>query len=108
MRSRKFSGFRSRWKTPHGVTTLDDGDDLAEERGSGALPAHVLDVVAVDELPRGDGLAGEALPGLPVRVEEGDPELARPQLVAEGVGRAPVLHGPPEHAPRRRLRLLLR
>jgi hypothetical protein len=48
-----------------------------------------------------------------VRLEVGDPELAPPQLVAEGAGRAKVLHGPPEHAPRRpclrrRLRLLLR
>ena len=98
---------------PHGVTAVDGGDDLAEERGSGALPAHVLDVVALDELPRDDGLAGEALPDFPVRVEVRRPELALPQLMAEGVGRAQVLHGPPEHAPRRpcvsrRLRLLLR
>jgi len=148
----------------HGVAAVDDGDDLAAERGGGALgvvalgddaveelpalaelhdevdrvpvlvgspelddvavarevvhdlhlPAHVLDVVSVDELPRGDGLAGEALPGLPVRDEVGDPELAPPELAAEGVGRAHVLHGPSQHAPhrprprpRRRLRLRL-
>jgi hypothetical protein len=148
---------------PHGVAAVDDGDDLAAERGGGSLgvvalgydaveelpalaelhnkvdrvpvlvcspelddvavarevvhdlhlPAHVLNVVAVDELPRGDGLAGEALPGLRVRDEVGDPELAPPELAAESVGRAHVLHGPPQHAPhrphvRRRLRLLLR
>jgi len=63
------------------------------------LPAHVLDVVAVDELPRGDGLAGEALAGLPVRDEVGDPELAPAELAPEGVGRADVLHGAAQHPP---------
>ncbi|WVZ69614.1 hypothetical protein U9M48_018379, partial [Paspalum notatum var. saurae] len=68
------------------------------------LPAHVLDVVAVDELAGGDGLAGEAPPRVAVRDEVGDPELAPPQLAPEGVGRAHVLHRPPQHAPHRRRR----
>jgi hypothetical protein len=141
---------------PHGVTAVHDGDDLAAERGSGALgvvspgedaveelpalaelhdevdrvavlvgapelddvavsrevvhdlhlPADVLDVVAVDELPGGDGLAGEALPRLAVRDEVGDPELAgrrckwsaRPP--SSGQARAPRPPSPPlERAP---------
>jgi len=84
-----------------GAPELDDVAVAREVVHDLHLPAHVLDVVAVDELPRGDGLAGEALAGLPVRDEVGDPELAPAELAPEGVGRAHVLHRPPQHASHR-------
>jgi hypothetical protein len=98
-----------------GAPELDDVAVSREVVHDLHLPADVFDVVAVDELPGGDGLAGEALPRLAVRDEVGDPELAPPELAAEGVSGAHVLHQPAKHAPhvpcrrrwsgRRRLRL---
>lgn len=61
------------------------------------LPPHVLDVFLVGELPLGDGLASQLFVGGLVGAEMGDAELASPQLLAEGVGVADVLHRAAEH-----------
>jgi hypothetical protein len=56
------------------------------------LAAHVLHVLLGGQLPLGDGLACEALPGGLVRAEAGDAELAAPELLADGVDAPHVLH----------------
>lgn len=60
------------------------------------LAPDVLHVIVVDELPSGDGFAGELLLGLFVSHEVGDAELTASELAAEGVGGPDVLHGLPE------------
>lgn len=62
------------------------------------LPADVLEVVLADELPCGNGLAGELLPGLAVGDQIGDSELAPAEFAPEGVNGADVLHWPAEDA----------
>ena len=59
------------------------------------LAADVFDVVTVDELASGDGLASELLFGLFVCDQVGNAELA----AAEDVDGPDVLHGPAEHTP---------
>jgi hypothetical protein len=58
------------------------------------LAPHVLYVFLGGQLPLGDGLAREALPGGLVRAQAGDAELATSELLAHGVDGAHVLHGP--------------
>lgn len=62
------------------------------------FPADVLDVVAVDELPRRDRLAGELLLRLLVGHQVGYAKLAAAELAAEDVGRTDILHGPSQNA----------
>lgn len=62
------------------------------------LPADVLDVVAVDELARGYGLAGELLLRLLVSHQVGHAELAPTQLAPEHVGRPDVFKWPAKDA----------
>lgn len=62
------------------------------------LAADVLDVIPVDELAGGDGLAGELLLRLLVRDQVRHAELAAAELAAEDVGGADVLHRPAEDA----------
>lgn len=81
-----------------GAAELDDVAVTREVVHDLHLPLHILDVIAVDELPRGDGLAGEALARSLVRDEVGDPELSPAELAAEGVGRAHVLHRASQNA----------
>lgn len=62
------------------------------------LPADVLHVVAVDELARGYGLAGELLLRLLVSHQVGHAELAPTQLAPEHVGRPDVFEWPAKDA----------
>lgn len=61
------------------------------------LAAHILDIVLVNELPGGNGLAGELLFGLLVGHQVGNAELSPPQLPTEDVCGPDVLHGAAEH-----------
>ncbi|URE46412.1 hypothetical protein MUK42_13608 [Musa troglodytarum] len=56
------------------------------------LPPDVLDVLLVGELPLGDGLAGQLLPGGLVGAKMRHAELAPAELLPEGVCGADVLH----------------
>lgn len=81
-----------------GVAVLEGADELHDVAVAGEvvhdlhLPPHILHVVAVDELPRGDGLAGVGLTGFSVGAEVGDAELAAAELAPEGVRGPNVLH----------------
>jgi hypothetical protein len=81
-----------------GAPELDDAAVAREVVHDLHLPADVVDVVAVRELPRRDGLARVPAAGGLVRGQVGDAELAPAQLPAERVGRAHVLHRPAQHA----------
>jgi hypothetical protein len=69
------------------------------------LAPHVLHVLLGGELPLGNGLAREALPGSLVRAQAGDAELATPELLADSVDAAHVLHRPSQDRADRRGRL---
>ena len=49
------------------------------------LPSHILDIDRGPELPLGDGLVGEDLPGFFVDADRGDAELPPAELHPEGV-----------------------
>lgn len=49
------------------------------------LAPHILDVITVDELPRGDRLAGKPLARPPIGGQVRDAKLATTKLTAEGV-----------------------
>ncbi|BAT00168.1 Os07g0161650, partial [Oryza sativa Japonica Group] len=75
----------------HGDGVLVRADDGDHARVAGEvvhdldLPAHVLHVLLADQLPLGDGLAGEHLPrGLLHALVRG-PELPLPELLPQGV-----------------------
>lgn len=72
------------------------------------LAADVVDVIMVNELARGDGLAGERFAGPLVDGEVGDPELAAAELATKGVGGPDVLDWPAQYAAQTSLTLTLR
>lgn len=79
-----------------GALELDDVAVTGQMMHDLHLAPDVLHVIVVDELPSGDGFAGELLLGLFVSHEVGDAELTAAELAAEGVGGPDVLHGLPE------------
>lgn len=62
------------------------------------LSSHIIDVVAGNQLPSGDGLAGEEVVGVFVSDEVGNTELASAELAAEDVGGSEVGEGVAEDA----------
>jgi len=64
------------------------------------LAAHVLDVLLGDELPLGDGLAGEVLPRRLLDALLGGAELPLPELLAQGVEVLEPLGVAPQHGAR--------
>lgn len=90
-----------------GPSQFDDVPVAGEVVHDLDLAADVVDVVAVEELAGGDGLAGQLLMGLLVGHKVGHPELTPPQLPAEAVEGPHVRHGTVKDPPKRLLRLLL-
>jgi len=70
------------------------------------LAAHVLNVLLVDELPLGDGLAGEVLPRGLLDALVGGAELPLPELLAQGVQVLEPLGVAPQHGAREQARAL--
>ena len=62
------------------------------------LTPYILDVITVDELPRGYGFTSELFLGLFMGYQVRNPKLATTQFASEHVGGPDVLHGPAQYS----------